>query len=101
MVWERAQDALVQLAGEYKKTFEAIQEASDTALKAPPVMIVVCDNTDIAQIFFENISGQSEVEDIPENSSDDEEEHAGARRKRPKMRVSYGCLLYTSDAADE
>ncbi|MEW6033941.1 MAG: DEAD/DEAH box helicase family protein, partial [Chloroflexota bacterium] len=25
VVWERAQDALVQLAGEYKKTFEAVQ----------------------------------------------------------------------------
>ena len=91
VVWERAQDALVQLAGEYKKTFEAIQQASDTALKAPPVMILVCDNTDIAQVFFENISGQAEVEDIPEDSGDDEEEEATSRRKRSRRRVAYGA----------
>jgi type III restriction enzyme len=91
VVWERAQDGLVQLAGEYKKAFEAIQQASDTALKAPPVLIVVCDNTDIAQVFFENISGQSDVEDIPENLNDNEGEEKTSRRKRSKMRVSYGA----------
>ena len=90
VVWERTQDALVQLAGEYKKTFEAIQQASDTALKAPPVMIVICDNTDIAELFFENISGQTEIEDIPDEDDDDEDEKT-TRRKRPKMRVSYGA----------
>lgn len=89
VVWERAQDALVQLAGEYKKSFEAIQQASDTALKAPPVMIVVCDNTDIAQVFFENTSGQSEVESIPEDTENDEEEPT-KRRKRSKATVTYG-----------
>ena len=89
VVWERAQDALVQLAGEYKKTFEAIQQASDTALKAPPVMIVVCDNTDIAQVFFENTSGQSEVESIPEDTENDDEEPT-KRRKRSKATATYG-----------
>lgn len=90
VVWERAQDALVQLAGEYEKTFKAIEQASDTALKAPPVMIVVCDNTDIAQVFFENISGQTEVEEISEDA-DDEEQESASKRKRPKMRVVYGA----------
>ncbi|MBI4594750.1 MAG: hypothetical protein HY730_00040 [Candidatus Tectomicrobia bacterium] len=89
VVWERVQDALVQLAGEYKKTFEAVQEASDTALKAPPVMIVVCDNTDIAEVFFENISGQSKVEDIPDETSDDGQETM-VRQKKPGRRISYG-----------
>lgn len=89
VVWERTQDALVQLAGEYKKTFEAVQQASDTALKAPPVMIVVCDNTDIAQVFFENISGQAEVEDISKEFEDEGEE-TESTHKRSKMRVSYG-----------
>jgi len=89
IVWERAQDAFVQLAGEYKKAFDAIEEASDTALKAPPVMIVVCDNTDIAQLFFENISGQADVEEIPEETEDGGEE-PNARRKNAKTRVTYG-----------
>lgn len=82
VVWERAQDALVQLAGEYKKTFEAIQQASDTALKAPPVMIVVCDNTDIAQVFFENTSGQSEVEAVDATPSSCDYEEETTRRGR-------------------
>ena len=41
VVWERSQDALVQLAGEYSKRLEVIEEASDLQVKAPPVMIRV------------------------------------------------------------
>ena len=89
VVWERAQDALVQLAGEYKKTFEAILQSSDTALKSPTVMIIVCDNTDIAQVFFENISGQTEVEDITQDTDEDSEESYSTPKRR-KTRVSYG-----------
>jgi len=59
-------------------------------LKAPPVIIVVCDNTDIAQVFFENISGQSEVESIPEDSDNDVEEPT-SRRKHSKATVTYGA----------
>jgi len=90
VVWERSQDALVQLAGEYKKTFEAIQKASDTALKAPPVMILVCDNTDIAQVFFENISGQTEIERIEEEDDADDETRI-RRKKRAQTSASYGA----------
>lgn len=91
VVWERAEDALEQLAGEYKKVYDVIQAASDTALKAPPVMIIVCDNTNIAQLFFEYVSGQTEVEEIGEESEDaDEETDDGKRTKRKKMRASYG-----------
>lgn len=91
VVWERGQDALVQLAGEYKKQFDQIQEASDTALKAPPVMIVVCDNTNIAEVFFENISGQSEVEEVSDEP-DEEEDGNGQQRsqRRKRKRVVYG-----------
>ncbi len=91
VVWERAEDALVQMAGEYNKTFDAIRNADDTALKIPPAMIVVCDNTDIARVFFENISGQTEVEDILEETDDEDDEgDSRTRRKRNKTRVSYG-----------
>jgi type III restriction enzyme len=94
VVWEKAQDAVVQLAGEYKKVYEATDAASDTALKSPPVMIVVCDNTDIAQVFFENISGQSDIEqmvDEPEEDENGDGERSGKlRRKKAKTQVSYG-----------
>ncbi len=88
VVWERAHEAVVQLAGEYKKSFDAIQSASDMALKAPPVMIVVCDNTNIAQVFYENISGQAEVETIADEPEDGEEEVAA---KAQKPTVTYGA----------
>jgi len=90
IVWERAQDAFVQLAGEYKKTFDEIGRSSDTALKVPPVLIVVCDNTDIAQAFFENISGQADVEDISGDAVEAEEQQA-TPRKKTKTQVSYGA----------
>jgi type III restriction enzyme len=79
----------VQLAGEYKKSFETIRNADETVLKSPPVMIVVCDNTDIAQVFFENISGQSEVEGISEDL-EVEDDGSMPRHKRPKMHITYG-----------
>jgi len=90
VVWERTQDALVQLMGEYKKSHEAIRKADDNALKAPPVLIVVCDNTDIAQVFFENISGQTDVEDV-EDDSEDQDSAPQRRGKRMKTRVSFGA----------
>jgi len=100
VVWERAEDALVQLAGEYKKTFQVVEQSSDTALKSPPVMIVICDNTDIAKVFFENISGRVEVEDVvaepddPEasgdNGDDEQPQPKAARGKKPKTRIAYG-----------
>jgi len=90
VVWEKAQDAFVQLAGYYKERFDIIQGSSDTVVKTPPAMIILCDNTDIAQVFFENISGQSEVEDVRDETEDDEDEGITKKRK-PKTRVVYGA----------
>ena len=47
--------ALKQLAGEWKKKFEEFQSNNSPV---PPVMIVVCDNTNIAELVFEYISGE-------------------------------------------
>jgi type III restriction enzyme len=41
------------LASEWKKTFEAFQQAGSPV---PPVMIVVCDNTDLAKLVHEHIA---------------------------------------------
>ncbi|MFZ1947122.1 MAG: DEAD/DEAH box helicase family protein [bacterium] len=105
VIWERSEDAFVQLAGEYKKTFEAVAQASDTALKAPPVLIIVCDNTDIAQVFFERISGEKEVEEVSEEADDNDDNSGdhkgpddddaddkprGVRPRRARARTSYG-----------
>ncbi len=54
-ILREAEGALVQLAGQWKKAFEEFQKENR---EIPPVMIVVCDNTDIAQIVHEYISGE-------------------------------------------
>jgi type III restriction enzyme len=46
-------DALATLASEWKKTFEEFQRAGSPV---PPVMIVVCDNTDLAKLVHEHIA---------------------------------------------
>ncbi len=52
-VLREAEGALVTLASEWKKTFEAFQQAGSPV---PPVMIVVCDNTDLAKVVHEHIA---------------------------------------------
>ncbi len=51
-VYREAEDALATLASEWKKTFEAFQKEN---YPVPPVMIIVCDNTDLAEYVAENI----------------------------------------------
>jgi type III restriction enzyme len=93
VVWERAEDALQQLAGEYANRFEEIQAASDLQDKAPPVMILVCDNTKIAELFFRKISGEEEVEIVegeePEEDLESPDEAPAARSKKPKKKTIY------------
>lgn len=96
VVWRKSEDALVQLAGEYARQFAEIEKANDNALKAPPVMILVCDNTAIAKVFFENISGQTEVDTAGDSDSDVEDEDEGGdgatevAKKKSKKRILYG-----------
>ncbi len=52
-VLREAEGALVTLASEWKKTLEAFKEAGSPV---PPVMIVVCDNTDLAKLVHEHIT---------------------------------------------
>ena len=65
-VYREAEDALTTLAGQWKERFDYIQEASDEQDKTPPVLIIVCDNTDIAEYFYHRISGEREVEVVDE-----------------------------------
>jgi type III restriction enzyme len=52
-VLREAEGALAMLASEWKKTFEEFQRA---ASPVPPVIIVVCDNTDLAKLVHEHIA---------------------------------------------
>jgi len=52
-VLREAEGALATLASEWKKTFEAFEQAGSPV---PPVMIVVCDNTSLAKLVHEHIA---------------------------------------------
>ena len=83
-VYREAEDALNTLASQWKERFEYIQQASDAQDKTPPVMIIVCDNTDIAAHFFEKISGEETREVVDHNGS------SGRGKRRRQTEVVYG-----------
>lgn len=58
VMWERAQAALTTLASQYKERFDYIQEGSPGRDKTPPAMILVCNDMEHAQIFYEKLSGE-------------------------------------------
>lgn len=62
-VYRGAEGALQTLAGQWLERFKLFQGAAPTEERIPPVLIVVCDNTEIAQVFTEKISGQT-VEEV-------------------------------------
>ncbi|XAM00109.1 DEAD/DEAH box helicase family protein [Phycisphaeraceae bacterium D3-23] len=58
VIWRKAEGALLQLAGQWKASFKEIVSDAPGEDHVPPVMIVVCDNTDIAEEFYRRISGE-------------------------------------------
>jgi len=62
-VYKEAQGALLTLAAQWKKRFDDVKAAKPTEEAIPPVLIVVCDNTEIAEVFFREISGER-VEEV-------------------------------------
>lgn len=93
-VWREAEGALQQLAQQWKERFEYVRAALPNQEHIPPVMIVVCDNTDIAKLFHEKISGESEIEQL--STSDVEEivanngDEPETGSKKPKTVTVYG-----------
>ena len=113
VVYREAQAALRQLAGEWKQRFEQIANATPGKDTTPPVLIIVCDNTDIAELFYRKISGESQESEIsaadaqaaltaavqtddtiepPDNDDDEEVPLAvvAARRKTEKSKTVFG-----------
>lgn len=102
VVYQKAQPALLTLAGQWVERFKYIEEATDEKDKTPPALIIVCDNTDVAEVFYRNISGESQVEIVedPSTSSfqdsaqDDNEEALDEQprkgKAKAKTRTVYG-----------
>ena len=89
VVYRKAEDALVTLVGEWKEKLEQVRDAAPGQDRTPPVLIVVCDNTDVATHVHRMISGEELVEADPADEPDDDEETPRARRKR-KLKKRYG-----------
>ena len=84
-VYREAHDALNTLASQWAERFGYIKQASDEKDKTPPVLIIVCDNTQIAEYFFQQISGER-IEDVE-----------GNRSKKKQTRTVYGDGTLFSD----
>ncbi len=82
-VFREAEGALTMLAGEWKKTYKDFKK---DGFPVPPVMICVCDNTDLAELIFEYISGEKSV------ISNLKSEISDARKKKQKI-YSTGKLF--------
>jgi type III restriction enzyme len=88
VVYRKAEDALITLAGEWKERYEQVQAAAPGQERIPPVMILVCDNTAIADHFHRQISGEESVE-VDDGEGDDDDKAAGRKRKKKKQK-RYG-----------
>ncbi len=62
-VYREAEPALTMLWTQWKARYDGNLEASRDRRPIPPAMIVVCENTDLARVFYERISGEAENED--------------------------------------
>lgn len=100
-VYREAEAALKQLAGQWVERFNYIQEARPGQVQAPPVLIIVCDNTDIAEVFYRKISGEEPIEAVTaedvaqateaeDEEAETSEESIGKPRGKAKQRISYG-----------
>lgn len=95
VVYRKAEDALITLAGEWKQKLEQVESSAPGQDRTPPVIIIVCDNTDIAKEFYREISGEElvEVETPDEDDEDDEDEAPKRRKKKAKAQKRYGSGL--------
>ena len=95
-IYREAEPALRTLAGQWVERFEQLQNASNAQDKTPPVLIIICDNTDLAEIVYRNISGEEVQEVIQEEVDPDAENDGGeeakpvTKAKKPKTKTVYG-----------
>jgi type III restriction enzyme len=94
VIYRKAEDALLTLAGEWKERFDQLKASAPGQDRTPPVMIIVCDNTDIAEHFHRMISGEEIIEaDVPDEEEDDDEDEPKRRKKKAKAQKRYGSGL--------
>ncbi len=96
VVYRKAEDALLILAGEWKERFNQVRASAPGQDQTPPAMIVVCDNTNIATHFHKRISGEEAVqEEAPDPVGPSENGDGPTSRRMAKRRKTkhYGAGL--------
>ena len=87
-VYRRAEDALLTLASEWKQKLEQVRNAAPGQDRTPPVLIVVCDNTDVATHLHRMISGEElvapDADGAPAGAADDDAGDAAPRKRTPR-----------------
>jgi type III restriction enzyme len=95
--WREAEAALRTLASQWIERFRQIAAAKPGQDVTPPVLIIVCDNTDIAEHFFGKISGEEviEIADAMADEDDEDDEEPKKRGKKPRTKTIYhGSVLF-------
>lgn len=101
IVYRGAEGALQQIAAQWAERYGLIRDSEPGHEQVPPVLIIVCDNMEIAEVFYRKISGETEEEivsqaDVDEALSDDSdpepasEPKKGKRSAKKKTRTVYG-----------
>jgi len=91
VVWREAQDALTTLASQWMERASYLQEAKPGQEQIPPVLIIVADNTNIAELFYKNISGEEAVEIVDATDEDDDEDDVSSKKKKKaKTKTVFG-----------
>jgi type III restriction enzyme len=91
-VFREAEGALRTIASQWVQRYQQIENARPEQENIPPVLIVVCDNTEIAEVFYRKISGEREEEVLSLADLEDEEgdEEPAPRATKGKKRTVYG-----------
>ena len=89
IVYRKAEDALLTLTGEWRERFEQLQASTPGQDRTPPVMIVVCDNTDIAEHFHRMISGEEMIQADVSEEDDEDDDTPKRKKKKPKPQKRY------------
>ena len=88
VVYKKAEPALVQIAGQWVERFKYIEAATPGLDKTPNVLIIVCDNTDIADEFYRQISGEKEIDktNLDEVSDELSADDTGSKSKKGRSK---------------
>jgi len=95
VIYREAEGALQQIAGQWVERFGYIQQSKPGQEHVPPVLIVVCDNTDLAEEVYRSLSGEREEEVVDAEDVEQVKAEAGGgalpkRKKKATKRTVYG-----------